>query len=46
MLMQIKTTIRQASDYIANLKKNGAINAIDWNGGISKKQLDWMTGTA
>jgi predicted MPP superfamily phosphohydrolase len=39
-----KIMIRQASEYIANLKKTGAINAIDWNGGISRKQLDWLTG--
>lgn len=39
-----KTMIRQASEYIANLKKSGAINAIEWNGGISRKQLDWLTG--
>lgn len=39
-----KTMKRQASEYIANLKKTGAINAIEWNGGISRKQLDWLTG--
>jgi manganese-dependent ADP-ribose/CDP-alcohol diphosphatase len=39
-----KMMIRQATDYIANLKKQGAINAIEWNGGISGKQLEWFNG--
>jgi manganese-dependent ADP-ribose/CDP-alcohol diphosphatase len=39
-----KTQIRQANEYIASLKKNGAINAIDWNGGIGPAQLAWITG--
>ena len=38
-----KTLIRQANEYIAKLKKNGAINAIDWNGGIGPDQLAWIT---
>jgi manganese-dependent ADP-ribose/CDP-alcohol diphosphatase len=39
-----KNLIKQANDLIAKLKKNGALNAIDWNGGISAKQLDWIRG--
>jgi manganese-dependent ADP-ribose/CDP-alcohol diphosphatase len=38
-----KTLIRQANEYIAKLKKNGAINAIDWNGGIGPDQTAWIT---
>jgi manganese-dependent ADP-ribose/CDP-alcohol diphosphatase len=37
-----KSRIRQADELIATLKKNGEINAIDWNGGIGRTQLDWM----
>jgi len=37
-----KTAIKQAGDYIAALKKEGNINAIDWNGGISTGQLGWL----
>jgi manganese-dependent ADP-ribose/CDP-alcohol diphosphatase len=37
-----KTSIKQAADYIAALKNEGSINAIDWNGGISNKQLQWL----
>ena len=39
-----KTKVREANEYIAKLKKNGAINAIDWNGGIGPDQLVWITG--
>lgn len=38
-----KATISQADDYIEKLKKEGEINAIDWNGGIGKTQFEWMT---
>jgi predicted MPP superfamily phosphohydrolase len=38
-----KNLIKQANELIANLKKNGEINAIDWNGGIGRQQIDWMT---
>jgi manganese-dependent ADP-ribose/CDP-alcohol diphosphatase len=37
-----KTGIIQASNYIEKLKKNGEINAIDWNGGIGDKQCEWI----
>jgi manganese-dependent ADP-ribose/CDP-alcohol diphosphatase len=37
-----KTMIQQAEDYIVNLKNEGAVNAIEWNGGISTKQLAWL----
>jgi manganese-dependent ADP-ribose/CDP-alcohol diphosphatase len=37
-----KSAIKQATDYISVLKQKGEINAIDWNGGISTKQLAWL----
>ncbi len=38
-----KRTIKKASDYISELKEKGEINAIEWNGGISSKQLEWLS---
>jgi len=38
-----KAAIKQAYDYIANMKNKGEINAVDWNGGISSKQIAWFT---
>jgi hypothetical protein len=38
-----KSIIKQADDYITKLKNEGEVNAINWNGGISSKQLDWLT---
>jgi manganese-dependent ADP-ribose/CDP-alcohol diphosphatase len=37
-----KSQIKQAEDYITLLKDSGSINAIDWNGGVSTKQLEWL----
>ena len=37
-----KAAIKKAEDYLALLKDSGNVNAIDWNGGISAKQLDWL----
>jgi len=37
-----KASIKQANDSIASMKGKGEINAIDWNGGISIKQLLWI----
>jgi manganese-dependent ADP-ribose/CDP-alcohol diphosphatase len=37
-----KAAIKKAEDYLALLKDSGSINAIDWNGGISAKQLEWL----
>jgi manganese-dependent ADP-ribose/CDP-alcohol diphosphatase len=39
-----KTMIREADDYISKLKIKGEINAIDWNGGTSSLQLNWING--
>jgi len=37
-----KTAIKKAEEYLAILKDSGNVNAIDWNGGISSKQLEWL----
>lgn len=37
-----KATIKKITDTIASMKGRGEINAIDWNGGISMKQLTWI----
>ena len=37
-----KAAIKKAEEYIEVLKSEGLINAIDWNGGISMKQLEWL----
>lgn len=37
-----KFVIRQADDYIRELRKKGEINAIDWNGGIGSTQMEWI----
>ena len=37
-----KTQIKQAEDYISFLKDSGSMNAYDWNGGISTRQLGWL----
>jgi predicted MPP superfamily phosphohydrolase len=39
-----RTQLRQAEEYLSELKKNGAVNAVEWNGGISKEQIGWFTG--
>ncbi len=36
------TIIREARRLMEKLKSEGEINAIDWNGGISKTQLGWL----
>jgi manganese-dependent ADP-ribose/CDP-alcohol diphosphatase len=38
-----KTIIKEANDYINTLKNKGEINAIEWNGGMSDRQLLWLT---
>lgn len=35
-------TITEYSDYIRNLKDQGAINALDWNGGMGQSQVNWL----
>ncbi len=37
-----KNIIRQAENYISALRDSGNMNAINWNGGISAKQLGWL----
>lgn len=36
------STLREAQAYIETLKSQGKKNAMDWNGGISVKQLEWF----
>jgi manganese-dependent ADP-ribose/CDP-alcohol diphosphatase len=37
-----KSAIEKAAEYIDTMKNKGEINAVEWNGGISIKQLDWL----
>lgn len=37
-----KAAIKKAEEYLVVLKDSGNVNAIDWNGGISSKQLAWL----
>jgi manganese-dependent ADP-ribose/CDP-alcohol diphosphatase len=38
-----KSVIRYADNYILKLKNDGEINGWDWNGGMSSKQILWLT---
>jgi len=37
-----KRKIKYAEDLINSMKEKSEINAIEWNGGISNKQLNWL----
>jgi len=37
-----KAAINKASARLAAMKKNGEVNAVEWNGGFSTKQIDWL----
>ncbi len=37
-----KSVIRQANEMIDKLKAEGKENAVDWNGALSSKQLEWL----
>jgi predicted phosphodiesterase len=37
-----KSTIRKASKLIESLRKEGAMNAHQWNGAVSNRQLKWL----
>ncbi|MCU0472183.1 MAG: metallophosphoesterase [Bacteroidales bacterium] len=39
-----KSQIKDAEKYISSLRDSGKINAIDWNGGMSRLQLGWLSG--
>ena len=39
-----KSQIKQAEDYITLLKDSGSMNASDWNGGMSVRQIEWFRG--
>jgi hypothetical protein len=38
-----KKDIILAEKLVSTMKKEGAVNAVDWNGGIGNKQLVWLT---
>lgn len=38
-----KSGIKKAEQYIEKLKAEGLPNAVDWNGGIGEKQLEWLS---
>jgi manganese-dependent ADP-ribose/CDP-alcohol diphosphatase len=38
-----KSVIKEANDSILKLKNNGELNGMEWNGGISRKQILWLT---
>jgi manganese-dependent ADP-ribose/CDP-alcohol diphosphatase len=37
-----KAKINRANEYLTRLKNEGETNALDWNGGISSEQLEWL----
>jgi predicted MPP superfamily phosphohydrolase len=37
-----KSRIKQAEEYISLLRDSGSMNAFDWNGGVSNRQLEWL----
>jgi Predicted phosphohydrolases len=37
-----KSQIKEAENYISLLRDSGSMNAFDWNGGVSTKQLGWL----
>lgn len=37
-----RSSIKKAEELIARMQSEGCINAIDWNGGISEKQMLWI----
>jgi hypothetical protein len=39
-----KSMIKDAEKYLSSLRDSGKLNAMDWNGGMSSKQLGWLDG--
>jgi predicted MPP superfamily phosphohydrolase len=37
-----KAAILKTEEYIESLKAEGMVNALDWNGGLGVKQLEWL----
>ena len=37
-----KAAIKKTEEYIASLKAEGMTNALDWNGGLGIKQIEWL----
>jgi manganese-dependent ADP-ribose/CDP-alcohol diphosphatase len=38
-----KSMIKDVNEYIMKLKNDGEVNGLDWNGGMSSKQLLWFS---
>jgi len=38
-----KSIIKQAGDYITKLRSEGDVNGMDWNGGMSSRQILWLS---
>ena len=38
-----KSQLTETEKYLTALRDSGSINAMDWNGGMSAKQLGWLT---
>jgi manganese-dependent ADP-ribose/CDP-alcohol diphosphatase len=38
-----KSVIKDVNDFILKLKNDGELNGTDWNGGMSSKQLVWLS---
>jgi manganese-dependent ADP-ribose/CDP-alcohol diphosphatase len=38
-----KSVIKEANDLIVKIKNNGELNGQQWNGGLSRKQILWLT---
>lgn len=39
-----KAAIKEAQNNLTTMKEKGEINAVDWNGGLSKRQIKWFIG--
>jgi manganese-dependent ADP-ribose/CDP-alcohol diphosphatase len=39
-----KTSMEEAQNNLKIMKEKGEINAVDWNGGLSKRQIKWFIG--
>lgn len=37
-----KASVKEGAEYLEMLKSRGAVNAMEWNGGISNTQLTWL----
>lgn len=37
-----KASVKYASEILTTMKEKGEVNAVDWNGGMSAKQIGWL----